>query len=270
MFSRTEMSNLVSMASGFTKGNHVRFLSEAIQALRDTGDPIDALELLAALRGSGYAERRKEEEALNDVGGALARLIRRAPSADASRLLCELGWLKRLATCNPERHGAASHTRSTQDQWASPKFRDELRRLREPAPRPNGPRDAGAPGENSGTKRDTPTVLPDEFEAEFADVVAAREVRKARADRARKGKPAKEASVALRPVDRALSELARGLRCSTTRTNGVDEVFEALRVANTDTVRFTVRVVRRDGGLFAEELRIVPAAPAIGRGGTTT
>src|SRR5690349_13641708 len=104
---------LQSKAAGFRTPNHHRFLSEALQCTRTTDDPVDALALLAALHGAGYAGRpsggQQELLALNEIGLWLEDRLYREPGASAGRIALELAWLRRICRIQQADHRQQAH-----------------------------------------------------------------------------------------------------------------------------------------------------------------
>lgn len=236
------------------------YMSEALKCVRRTGDPVDALELLSALRGSSHAERPAQRKAIDGVGRWLEQRLRREPGVAAERVALELGWLRRMAVIleHERKQGRAAPGSAPRDPRRGPRpersrepgFGRELERLRQARQR------ALRLG-SSGNQRSTPAQadsppspppqqqpLPAVLEVEFADVQQLRETRKLlrrKKPGKKPGKPPKERWLGLRPADPALQDRMAGLCCSTTRTEGIDAVFAATDANGGVPPRFHVR-----------------------------
>ncbi|WP_437953766.1 hypothetical protein WME98_25960 [Sorangium sp. So ce296] len=272
---RERMARLERDATGMGTSNHGRFLSEAMQALRDPAAaadvdadeieaPLRALRLLDALWGSSYADRPEPKVALNEIGGWLERRLLSTPGLKTAELLVELGWLKRLA-----RHHEALRRQSTGGGGRAPAARPatksfgariaevERRRRAALAMAPRlVPSAAPAP---AATLPEAPAALPEEVAVQFAELGKAREERGRAAERVKKGKGPKDAELGLT----ALEGVARGMRlvCSTTRTAGMGEVFERIRMTPgaQDWVCYASGMERRaDGVVFVGRLSLAP------------
>jgi hypothetical protein len=92
-------------------------------------------------------------------------------------------------------------------------------------------------------------ALPEELAVVFAEFTQARDVRVRVARRASSGKEPKESILALKAVDKAL----QGIRfeCSTTRTAGMAEVFERIRITSgaPDWVAYAGELERKAEGV---------------------
>jgi len=263
---------LFSEARQLTTSNHGRFLAELLETLTRSRDPIDALKLLRALWGSGFASREDERTALNAVGSWLELRLNREPGIDAAELAAEVGWLRRLsrfhARDQPGRQDRAAggpgqrpvRRTPTNDGPTFARDVDALLRrrtqqlaarvgpLRESTP-VSGQSDVTKP--SSKTTSVQPLTLPAVLEVNFADVKAAREARKARRDREKAGKAPKESFVQLRPVDSRLMALAQGLCCSI-QSEGLEQVFQAMdRAGGALKPFFVCQLGSRDGRLVA-------------------
>ena len=229
--------------------NHERFLSEALQSLRGASDPLEALRLLEALQRSSYARRPEPRQALADVGAWLGQRLRAEPNVDRDTLALELGWLRRVVVIRlakaTDARPATPYTRG----GPLPALPDlaatiaSIERARGPAKpvRPTKPEVAAPP------PRVAPERLPAAFEAEFADVGAARDSRKKAREREKAGKPKKVTWLALKPADALLSGLAKGLACALD-TAGCEAVFEDMARRDGRPRAFWVADVRGDEG----------------------
>lgn len=93
--SSRDMERLWADSSPLHGRNHKAGLAEALNALRSTGDPGKAIDLLQSIRRDGGSEQ--ERRAIDDVVGWLRRRMRLDPKPDANRLLLEIGWLRRMS-----------------------------------------------------------------------------------------------------------------------------------------------------------------------------
>ena len=240
---REQLTRLERDASSMGTANHGRYVSEAMQAMRDpafAGDaladaleaPLRALRLLGAMWGGVFAKRPDQRVALNDVGIWLETRLARDPGVEVKVLTTELGWLKRLA-----KHHEALRQEAGRPGYGAPGRGDQKsfgRRLAEierkrrevfAAARVEAEAPKAAKAEAAKPRAEEP--LPEVLAVEFEDFNRVREVRKAAAERAKRGREPKEALLAL--VGRG--GVAAGVRlvCSTTRTEGMAEVMEGVR-----------------------------------------
>lgn len=258
---------------------HVSYLNELAGALRaQEGDVVvDALRLLAAMKGSGYAPRRNQLAAINDVGAWCEARVLREPAIAADQLAFEVGWLKRLAKYYRE-SGEVAPMRPS-GQAAEVRFGarvDEIEQARRRANdsasrRPTRKADRTSRGEmrlSSGEPRprsepsgvpEPPrpalTELPAEFLARFDKFSEARDAWKHHKDRRKRNRPLNDRALPIHPVDERLAHLAKGFVVSTIRTEGVDEYFE--RVAANAGSELLFRVSHVEQTLVR---RILPGA----------
>ncbi|MFT3765472.1 MAG: hypothetical protein QM820_08160 [Minicystis sp.] len=240
---RELMARLERDASSMGTANHGRYLSEAMQAMRDpvfAADaeadareaPLRALRLLEAMWGGAFASRPDQRAALNDVGGWLETRLVREPKIDVSGLLVELGWLKRLARHHQAMAEEAGRRPNAQpgrgEQKSFGRRLAELERKRRDAFAAARVEAARAPAVKAQVaKPKVEEPLPEVLAVEFDDFNKARDARKAASDRTKKGRDPKEAILAL--VGRRGAAAGVKLVCSTTRTEGMAEVFERIR-----------------------------------------
>lgn len=233
--------------------NHRRFLAEASQYLRTVDDPLDVLRFLEKLLASSYAKRPQQKQAVSDVGAWLAKRMLHEPRVARDDLSYELGWMQRLVLIRTSRmraegapsttrHGAPSSASSPQDLQkmivAIEKRRAAEAEAAKVRVRVEAPKEP---------VRVAPERLPDAFEAEFADLAAARDARKKAREREKAGKPKKVAWLALKPVDGLLAGLAKGLSC-TLDTSGCDAVFDEIAKQDGRPRSFWVSGAREDQG----------------------
>jgi hypothetical protein len=255
--------------------NHGRFLSEAMQALRDpatAGDveadevdaPLRALRLLDALWGSSYADRPEPKAALNEVGAWFERRLLHAPGVKTEELLVELGWLKRLARHHEavRREAVGFGGRGPAAKVTTKVFGKRIAELeRRRRAELSG---AKVPARGEQARREVaakvpagPVALPEEVAVTFADFGKARGARGAAAARTKKGKEPKEAVLELTAAGGALA--GTQLVCSTTRTAGMVEVFERIRTTPgaQDWVAYAGGLERgADGTVFVARLSL--------------
>ncbi|WP_437307426.1 hypothetical protein [Sorangium sp. So ce388] len=273
----TELARLRVDAASFASSNHLRYLSEALQCMRRTGDPVEALVLLGAMWGTAYARRPDEKKALDDVGHWFERRLYWDPGAGAERVALELAWMRRLTRigeAEAEREPRASRDRNRQEEVkrgranATDRPRDEprfgkliesIRRRRAEIERRRGEEsDARGVSPASGdattpvagaapAPEPTPTQLPAVFEAEFVDFTSAHEAYRSAREREKRKKAPKERFLALRPVDVRLRPLAAGLVCSTALV-GFKAIFSASASHGVAPRSFYVSGVEERGG----------------------
>ena len=106
----TNMGRLWKDSSPLHGRNHKSCLAEAMNAVRSTGEPKLAVELLRKIRRDVGSEQ--ERKALDDVVGWLERRLRTEPSVTTTRLVLELGWLRRMAVVRAATHGEDDERRS--------------------------------------------------------------------------------------------------------------------------------------------------------------
>lgn len=256
------------------------YLSQALESLRHHEDPIDALALLRTLRGTAYASRGKQEQALDAVGRWLEQRLQREPGVASARLRLELGWLRRMIMARRAEDRAAGGGEGAGRQAGRDGARgagrgqrrpggggfgediDALRRRRaralqvtearpEPVARKQRP-DPVAPV--------APATLPAVVAVFFADIEAVREARRKQKEREKKlQKKAKQAAkqqkdaqqappagavkdrlLALRPADAAIAPLVAELGCFLLATEGMTALFEATDASGGVPPRFYV------------------------------
>jgi hypothetical protein len=270
------------------------YLADAFGCLRDTGDPMAALELLCAMWGTGYAKRGQQEGALADVGQWLGERLQREPAISVERLAWELGWLRRMCT-----YLRAEDERSSEGGKRGPERRNERGGLggrgnHGYGGRPGHTRAHSRPGERAQTLSDAPfarylqalqrrrqiqisagrrhtviqtpsppaapTTLPAELQVQLADLADARARWNRLREREKKGKPGKDALILVVPVAEEYRALAGGICCSLMHTEGMGELFARIAARGGRDRPFRVVVAEldiRDGKRVAS--RILPA-----------
>ncbi|MGK4007823.1 hypothetical protein WMF31_34725 [Sorangium sp. So ce1036] len=282
-----ELATLQAQAAGFSTSNHVRYLSEALEATRATGDPVEGLALLRALPEAGYAGRRggeqKEIDALNDVGAWLEQRLLRDPRVLTERVVLELAWIRRHAGI-AEAEAKAGRVGPRPAQQTRPggpgmqprhhpsahkalRFGDRIDRIRQR--REEAERSARAavavvrapPSAAAAPAREPlPDRLPDVIEVEFVSFAEARKARQDARKREKREKLPKERFLPIQPVDPRLRPLATGLVCSTWLA-GFWDVVDSIAAADGVPRPFFVRGIQvRDGKLvvhavFTERLK---------------
>jgi len=241
-----EMNQLVTIASQLV-GSSKTFLAEAVQVTRRVGDPVEALRLLSRLKTVG-----RDKAALDRAGRAIYGILRAEPAIEADDFLLRVAWLKRLSTDAQMPPGPRVEALG---EWAQASKLDALgraRRQQQDAPRRSKVEVPREPPPPARAER-----LPPEFEVVFDDLGKARETRRNRADRIKKGKSPKKANLELRPVDPQYGHLCKGLKCSS-ETEGMDGIFKALQ-ESPEAPRITVTVEARDGEPpFVVKVRMAP------------
>lgn len=253
------------------------YLAEAMESLRQTGDPVDTLALLHALWGTGHASRPGQKPALDAVGAWLERRLQREPGIPVERLRLELGWLRRMVLVQNERRRTAPSDPGSRRPGAPsaaaparPRFGlklDDLRRQRARAlqsARAVRAPSALAPGA-ARMEAPPPTELPDLIEVTFADIGDVRQARKKARERSKDGKPPKDRLLALRAVDGALARLAANLACSLLDTVGLDAVFAEMDRRSGVSPTFHVHrnhLTERDGKRIAQRLSLALETPS--------
>lgn len=260
--SKADFERLRTSAGSFATKNHAHFLAEAMQCIRSTGDPTEALILLRAMWGSPYASRSDQRIALNDIGKWLEQLLGRDPKQSAERVALQLGWLRRLTFFSKEEQRKQS--RATARPGGGPprdiqrefgERIDGIRRRRLEATtvaQAEASRPAAPP---------PPQSLPAYVAVRFRDFLAARDVRKKAKERAKKGKAPNETFLDLYPVEDQLTGLAAGLCCSSVHTEGFEALFlESEKRNNAPVPFFVTDIAATDGRQLAS--RIVLSVPA--------
>lgn len=246
-------------AASFGSKNHTHYLAEAMQCMRVTGDPVEALALLRAMWSSPYAGRNDMKLALNDVGKWLEQQLGRDPKLTAEAVALQLGWLRRLAMfAMEERRGADVPSGRSQggpnSRAPDREFGDRIEGIRK---RRVDAANAQLAELSRPVPPPPPQCLPDVFAARFRDFLAAREARKTAKDRVKKGKPPKDTLIDLLPVDERFIPLALGLRCSTLRTEGFDILFQEVEKRNNAPVPFYVADLNTtDGTLLVGKIHL--------------
>jgi hypothetical protein len=281
---------LQSKGSGFRTKNHHRFLSEAFQCTRTTGDPVEALALLAALPRAGYAGRgsggQEEIKALNDIGLWLESRLNHEPSASADRIALELAWMRRISRikeAEPNRYDGAAPANAQQapahghggHQAHGTSARTELRfgskieaiRQRREKARLSAARTApkaNAPAPPPRSAPAVPTRLPEVFAAEFVDLAAARKARKDAREREKRQKtPQGPRFLPIQPANPSLRPVAAGLVCST-HLDGFKRYFDAVAENAGVSRPFYVRgIEERDGQRLAREILLAPPVESV-------
>ena len=276
-----EMEHLADDARAMAQGQCRGYVKDALQCLRETGDPLAALELLRALWGTSHARRPDQKDALDDAGRWLEQRLVRDPGLAPGRLALELGWLYRLVAVHAsgdasepgdDRRGPPVRRRDphprSRDEPSFGAHLDQLRRKRTlalrtastPAPRRSAPHPAGAASA-------PPTRLPDSFEASFADERDALEAFRTARKRRKDQKPVKDRPLPVRPVATELVPLTTDLACALLGTEGMDEL-EARAMADAGKLpSFWIAVadlVERDGKRIPRRISLTapPASPA--------
>ncbi|WP_437297350.1 hypothetical protein [Sorangium sp. So ce426] len=275
-----ELAVLQAQAAGFSTSNHVRYLADALDATKATGDPVVGLALLRALPDAGYAGRKggeqKELEALNDVGVWLEQRLHREPRVTAERVVLELSWMQRCSriaeaeakaarkpVVRPEEHARPSGP--SRNPMRQPSGRqalrfgerlDRLRQRREEAERTAvaavrpPPPTAAAPL----ARAPLPDRLPDVLAVEFVNFTEARKARQDARKREKREKQPKERFLPIQPVDPLLRPLAAGLVCSTWLA-GCWDIIDTIAAASSAPRPFFVRgIEERDGKRVVQAL----------------
>jgi hypothetical protein len=226
--------------------NHGRYLQEAMLAMRDpvfagSADeerdaPVRALRLLEAMWGGSFAQRPDQKVALNDVGIWLETRVTREPAVKVDVLVTELGWLKRLAKHHQAmredsgagRAGFGAPGRGEQKNFGRRVADIERRRGEALAASKRAAEARPAAARVEVAKPKVAEPLPEVLAVEFEDFNKAREARKAAAEREKKKKEPKEALLSL--VGKGGAAAGVKLVCSTTRTEGMAEVMDKVRL----------------------------------------
>lgn len=242
-----EMKRLEEDARPMASDNCRGYLSDALECLRSTRDPIAPLELLRAMWGSSYARRRDQIAALGDAGLWLEERLRREPSISPERLELELGWLRRLVTIHRDAgdSGGGQHDKTPPSR--TPTFGANIEQLRQRRRRAFELVAAAAPPPARGTeaarKIDSPDAarverperLPGSFEVSIIDWQDALKAFKTARDRRKNQKPPKDRLLPVQPVAPELRHLAADIACSMLITEGMDEL-ERRTLANAGNV----------------------------------
>lgn len=220
-----EMKRLEDDAREMASDNCRGYLSDALQCLRDTCDPIAPLELLHLMWGTGHAKRPDQKTAVDDAGLWLEERLGREPGISPDRLALELGWLRRLVAVHADSDNAR---RDQHGPGRDPAFGAHIERLRQSRQRALA---SDHPAPQADRKPDPPTVvrperLPDSFEVRFTLWQEAIDAFKNARERRKKNKKPKERFLAVQPVAAELQPLATDLACSMLDTEGMEEVQE--------------------------------------------
>jgi hypothetical protein len=259
------------------------YLAEALENLRLGDDPVNTLELLRALWGTGYASGPAQKAALEAVGSWLEQRLRRERGVSVERLRSELGWLRRMVMAqrawNKDRpdtraRGMFDGARQRSGPPASvkptgPKFGHKLDELRSARTRAlknmSAPPPAASPSAvPRGVTVPRPSELPEVFAVAFADIRDVRQARRKAKERRDNHKKPKDRLIALRAVEAALAPLTANLACSLAETPGLEAVFAAMDAQGGISPRFYVcrtDLAERDGKRVA--LRISLTAPEV-------
>lgn len=90
-----EMKRLWAVSSKLHERNHLKWLTEASNALLTCRDSQQAISLLRALRK--HNKRERELRSLDEVIAWLERRVLTDPEVTPERLMLELGWLRRMS-----------------------------------------------------------------------------------------------------------------------------------------------------------------------------
>lgn len=244
--SAREFRELERQARLMARHNPTVYLAEAMEALRHTDDPVDVLVLLVAMWN---AARDKQRGGLNAVGCWLEQRLLRVPSPPMAQLVLELGWLRRMVRQAPAAD-AGERTASTsacyRPRRQRPDFGSHLDSVRTRWQQTANETRPGARVDSPATV--APRELPPVFAAQLVDLPAARKAWKKQRERARKGRPAKDRSLAIAPVDGQLAALASDIECSLLRTEGMSELFERMAASGGKQLAFLVRVQDLESG----------------------
>ncbi|HEX7843724.1 MAG TPA: hypothetical protein VF469_39895 [Kofleriaceae bacterium] len=236
-----EMRRLEEDARAIATSSCRGYLSDALQCLRETGDPIAPLALLRALWSAGHAKRDHQKLALDDAGQWLEKRLAREPGVASERLALELGWLHRLVTIQSETDSdfagagrvdrlssrrAGGHGRGRDE----PGFGAHITQLQERRARARARvstevrmdrREAGVTAEPSSPR---PERLPDSFEVRFTSWQETLDVFRTARKRRKERKAVRDRLLLVQPVLVELQHLAADLACSLLETEGMDEL----------------------------------------------
>lgn len=251
-------------AGQFGSRNHVRYLSEALQAVRrprraaDGVDmrPVEALELLAAMQGTAYASRRDEKPALADVGHWLEQRLARDPAIEADDLALELGWLKRLATFEDSLKKGTGSTGNPSGA-AVRRFGQQAARLRLARAQQLAPREA-EPTAPTAPEPETPAVEPPKpatgpaeirppVRVQFANFRDANQAWRKAKERMAKGKAPKDRPQPLLVLDGDRVPPGTALALSYAHTEGLAEVFDFMYARGGASLPFRAVAFATDG-----------------------
>lgn len=216
------------------------YLADALQCLRETGDPIAPLALLRALWSAGHAQRDHQKAALDEAGQWLEHRVGREPGISPERLALELGWLHRLVAIESDADlpgDVRSERRSPRPAGGPGRGRDEpafgahiaqLRQRRELAlartTADPGTDRRSEPGVTAESSRPHPERLPDAFEARFTSWQQALDAFRTARKRRKERKPVRDRLLPVQPVAAELRPLAVDLACALLGTAGMDEL----------------------------------------------
>jgi hypothetical protein len=268
----SEMKLLEDDARAIASKQGRSYLADARQCLRETSDPIAAIELLRAMWGGGHAKRNAQKAALQDAGRWLHDRVRRQPDVSVLRLELELGWLHRLISIH-----AKGDDDIDDDRWRPPReppfggYLPELRRKREAAlahrARDAAPAPNTAPPQPSRLDR-----LPDAFEVCFASPQDAAQAFRDARNRKKKNKAPKPRDLVLRPIRPELQHLTTDLVACTVATQGIDALQASAADASGVLPNFWIAVadlIPRDGKRLAQRISLRAADAAGGQAPST-
>jgi hypothetical protein len=274
-----EMNQLDEEARTLAEHGSRDYLADALQCLRDTGDPIAPIALLRAMWNGGHARRSNPNAGLEAVGQWLERRLRRAPDLSPDHLALELGWLHRLVAVHSngrsddlaQGHAAPPGSQRFDARRPGPTFGAHLDLLRQRRQRARELAAAAAlddpfasPG-NAARPRDAstharPERLPDILEVRFPDTDVLDAFKNAR-KRQRAQKPIKDRLLVIEPVTIALRPLAADLACSLRDTQGLDALHTRTLENAGKLPSFWITVadlVERDGKRVVARIALEP------------
>lgn len=284
MLRPVDFQNLERQAAGFTTKNHHRFLSEALACLRQTRDPVAALELLARMQSSAHAERSNEAEALRDIVTWLRDQLRGATHLPPDALELRLAWARRIgriATNTAKNQHREDHERPLRGGPGRPNHSrpavtdQELRQLRQRYPQPPQPPPPPRPPGFRPTSEQAPepaqepqqSPLPEVLKVMFAHQQEAttflKRLLKTSSQASAAARPARHLPLALQkdgpPIPPDLGPVF--LVCTAT-TPGLAEYIKELNAKSGRAFDFYVTTLERDGDrLFAHQLLLAPPSP---------
>lgn len=228
--SGNDMRRLEQDARRMASDNARAYLADTLECIRETGDPVAALELLRAtwLRES----RVQQRQALEKVGNWLAQQHARRRDIETERLVTEIGWLRRMCTyLRPDPEAGEHRPRGHAHHRArrGPEFGEYLDRVLERRRRGLERVKKIVPDKSASQPAAVvaraPTSLPARVEVRLVTLPEARAAWKKARERQKKGKAPKDRLLAVQPIDAELRPLARDIHCSLLHTQCMDELF---------------------------------------------
>lgn len=145
MLTPADFAELESHAAQLNTKNHLRFVSEVLACLRQSGDPVAAYELLARMHLSAHAARENEQFALRDVCAWLNATLIQLPRRPLADIELRIAWTRKIVRIAVEQsrnrryEEASSRASGKATGYRPPPIDTTLRMLRQKYPKPPPP-----------------------------------------------------------------------------------------------------------------------------------